>query len=227
MCEDAHLQVVAGTDELITKRLRLRPWTSSDADVDAALAIFGKREVARWLAPAVPRVADRAEMRQLLTRWITQHDEAGRLLGHWAVEIRDTDRVIGAVSLLPLPPGCTDLEIGWQVAPADWGHGYGAEAGHAVAHQALANGVSEVFAAVRLSNTRGVATAQRVGMEWVGVTDKYYGLTLQIYRLTAADVDYVPYPQRSPSDADQHGAAPLSLPGAGRDEPHRDHKGER
>jgi hypothetical protein len=27
-------------------------------------------------------------------------------------------------------------------------------------------------------------------MEWVGEADKYYGLTLQIYRLTAADLDY-------------------------------------
>jgi hypothetical protein len=27
MCEGAHVHVVAGTDELITKRLRLRPWT--------------------------------------------------------------------------------------------------------------------------------------------------------------------------------------------------------
>ena len=40
------------------------------------------------------------------------------------------------------------------------------------------------------STTRGVATARRIGMEWVGETDKYYGLTLQIYRLTAADLDY-------------------------------------
>ena len=66
MCEGAHVHVVAGTDELITKRLRLRPWTGDDAD--AALAIFGQREVARWLTPAMPRVADRDEMRQLLAR---------------------------------------------------------------------------------------------------------------------------------------------------------------
>jgi RimJ/RimL family protein N-acetyltransferase len=88
MCEGAHVHVVAGTDELITKRLRLRPWTGDDAD--AALAIFGQREVARWLTPAMPRVADRDEMRQLLARWITEHDEAGRSLGHWAIEIDAT-----------------------------------------------------------------------------------------------------------------------------------------
>jgi hypothetical protein len=47
-----------------------------------------------------------------------------------------------------------------------------------------------VFAVVRPGNKRGVATARRVGMEWVGETDKYYGLTLQVYRLIAADLDY-------------------------------------
>jgi RimJ/RimL family protein N-acetyltransferase len=188
MHEDAHVQMVAGTDELITKRLRMRPWTGDDAD--AALGIFGQPEVARWLTPAVPRVADRDEMRQLLDRWITEHDEAGLPLGHWAIELRDSDGVVGAVSLLPLPPGCTDLEIGWRISPTAWGHGFGAEAGHAVAHQAFAHGVSEVFAVVRLGNTRGFATARRVGMEWVGETDKYYGLTLQIYRLSAPDLDY-------------------------------------
>jgi len=138
MCKSTHVQVVPGTDELITKRLRLRPWTVDDAD--AALAIFGQRQVARWLAPAMPRVADRNQMRLLLARWIAQHDNAGRPLGRWVIETRDSGRVVGAVALLPLPPGCTDLEIGWQITPAAWGHGYGAEAGHAVAHQVSPTG---------------------------------------------------------------------------------------
>ena len=64
MCKGSHVQVVPGTDELITKRLRLRPWAVDDAD--AALAIFGQRQIARWLAPAMPRVADRNQMRLLL-----------------------------------------------------------------------------------------------------------------------------------------------------------------
>jgi RimJ/RimL family protein N-acetyltransferase len=98
--------------------------------------------------------------------------------------------VIGGVALLPLPPECTDLEIGWQLEPGEWGHGYGGETGHAVAHQAFESaGISEVFAVVRPGNQRGVATARRVGMEWVGETDKYYGLFLQVYRLTKADLD--------------------------------------
>jgi hypothetical protein len=47
-----------------------------------------------------------------------------------------------------------------------------------------------VFAVVRPGNRRGIATARRVGMEWVGETTKYYGMTLQVYRLTKADLDH-------------------------------------
>jgi RimJ/RimL family protein N-acetyltransferase len=67
---------------------------------------------------------------------------------------------------------------------------YGAEPGHAVAHQAFADGATEVFAVVRPGNRRGIAVARRVGMEWIGETAKYYGLTLQVYRVTNADLDY-------------------------------------
>lgn len=129
-------------------------------------------------------------MRRVLAAWIAESDPTGLPLGRWAITDRDSGDVIGGVALLPLPPGGTDLEIGWQLSPKAWGYGYGAEAGHAVAHQAFENlGVSEVFAVVRPDNRRGVATARRVGMEWVGETDKYYNLTLQVYRLTKADLD--------------------------------------
>ncbi|MFL6134664.1 MAG: hypothetical protein ACJ72A_17800, partial [Nocardioidaceae bacterium] len=54
---------------------------------------------------------------------------------------------------------------------------------------AFTSGAEEVFAVVRPRNTRGAATAQRVGMEWVGETDKYYALRLQVYRLRKGDLD--------------------------------------
>ena len=50
---------------------------------------------------------------------------------------------------------------------------------------------------VRTQNGRGAATAQRVGMEWVGETEKYYDLRLQVYRLRKGELD-VPT-QRSPT----------------------------
>ena len=188
MSSEEHVRVNPATSEVMTKRLRLRPWSRND--VDAALQIFGDEQVARWLTPAVDHIKDRDDMTTLLESWIRESDGSGLPLGRWAIEYPQTGSVIGAVALLPLPPGGTDLEIGWQIASPYWGQGYGAEAGHAVAHRAFGAGAREVFAVVRPGNRRGIATARRVGMEWVGETTKYYGMTMQVYRLTKADLDH-------------------------------------
>ncbi|OMC49610.1 GNAT family N-acetyltransferase [Mycobacterium sp. IS-1264] len=197
MVEHRHVEWDPETRRILTARLLLRPWQFDD-DL-AAYGIYGAPEVSRWLCPALPFITDQAHMRQLLGAWIAQSDAAGLPQGRWAITDKDSGDLVGGVALLPLPPGCTDLEIGWQVAPKLWGHGYGAEAGHAVAHQAFTNvGVGEIFAVVRPGNHRGAATARRVGMEWVGETDKYYNLTLEIYRLNKADLD-LPEPACAPA----------------------------
>jgi RimJ/RimL family protein N-acetyltransferase len=173
---------------LTSRRLQLRPWTVADAD--AALDVYSHEDVARWLSPDMDAVRDRHEMRLVLQHWVADNHRSTPPTGRWAIELTEADRVIGGMTLLYLPPGGTDLEIGWQLAPDFWGHGYAAEAGHAVAHRALDYpGDDEVFAVVRPTNTRGAATAERIGMEWVGETDKYYDLHLQVYRVRAADLD--------------------------------------
>jgi RimJ/RimL family protein N-acetyltransferase len=188
MFSHRHVEWDADTRHLRTLRLVLRPWQLDDEL--AAHAIYGSPEVKRWLCPALSPIVDGTEMRRVLGSWIAESDETGLPLGRWAITDKDSGDVIGGVALLPLPPGGTDLEIGWQLSSNAWGYGYGAEAGHALAHQAFENtGISEVFAVVRPGNHRGMATARRVGMEWVGETNKYYNLTLQIYRLTKADLD--------------------------------------
>jgi RimJ/RimL family protein N-acetyltransferase len=178
----------SGTPARISSaRLTLRPWSPDDAE--AALAVYGVDDVARWLSPAMGRVPDLASMRSLLAEWVAEVAGLDAPAGRWAVELADTGEVVGGIALLPLLPDGEDLEIAWQLAPRVWGRGLAAEAGHAVAHHAFGSGVEEVFAVVRQRNARGAATAQRVGMEWVGETDKYYGLRLQVYRLRKGDLD--------------------------------------
>ncbi len=172
---------------LTTPRLLLRGWQVDDAD-DAA-SIFGRVEVTRWLSPAMDAVSDPAAMRLLLQQWIAEDARAASPTGRWAIEEAGEGRVIGGVVLLPLPPGEDDLEIGWQLHPDAWGHGYATEATRAVAEWAFSQSVSELFVVARPGNARAVATARRVGMTWVGETDKYWGLTLQAYRLRPADLD--------------------------------------
>ncbi|OBK44459.1 GNAT family N-acetyltransferase [Mycobacterium kubicae] len=207
MVEHRHVEWDADTRHIRTRRLILRPWQLDD-DL-CAYAIYGSPEVARWLCPAQPPIADRNQMRCVLRGWIGEVDATGLPLGRWAITDKTSGEVIGGTALLPLPPGGTDLEIGWQLSPKAWGYGYGAEAGHAVAHQAFENlDISEVLAVVRTGNHRGVATARRVGMEWVGETSKYYNLTLQVYRLTKADLDLP-----EPACADEHDLKSIDLRG--------------
>ena len=181
-----HDLVLIDGQRIRTPRLLLRPWAVEDAA--AALSVFGDEQVARWLAPAVGRIPDVERMRELLARWAGER--AASPSGRWAVEVAESGEVVGAVALLPLPPDEVDLEIGWQLAPGAWGNGFAAEAGHAVAHYAFASGVDEIFAVVRPRNDRGAATARRIGMDWVGETEKYYGLTLQVYRLRKGELDW-------------------------------------
>jgi [ribosomal protein S5]-alanine N-acetyltransferase len=88
---------------------------------------------------------------------------------------------------LPLPPD-DEFGMGWQLHPQAWGHGFATEAGLALARWAFEQGIEQVIALVRPTNTRATATARRIGMEWVGETEKYYDLRLQEYRLRPGDL---------------------------------------
>lgn len=171
-----------------TPRLLLRAWRTTDAT--GALDIYGSSEVSRWLAPAMDQVAGSEAMRAMIARWIaTPPGPEGRPTGRWAIEEAASGRLAGSGQILPLPPEGDDLELGYQLAPWAWGRGFAAEAGHALAHYAFTNGEEEVFAVVRPTNDRGANAARRIGMEWVGETEKYYGLRLQVFRLRKSDLD--------------------------------------
>jgi RimJ/RimL family protein N-acetyltransferase len=170
-----------------TQRLTLRPWELDD--VDAALEIFGADAVTRWLAPSVDRISERSAMREQLSTWMAPTDPP---LGHWVVVDHENNQVVGSGQIIPLPPENRDLLIGYEIAPTHWGHGFGTEAGHALAHYAFDNGQDEVFAVVRTRNERAEATARKIGMEWVGETEKYFGLRLNVYRLRPGDLDRNP-----------------------------------
>jgi RimJ/RimL family protein N-acetyltransferase len=168
-----------------TERLLLRPWR--DTDASDALVIYGDEEVTHWLTPAMAWVPDVQTMHDVLRKW---QDQDVAPVSHWAVERRDTQQVIGGAAVLRLAPW-EDLELGWQLARPAWGHGYAAEAGDAVARWALhRTGVQEVFALVSPGNDRAAATAQRIGMEWIGETDRYHQQKLELYRIRHDDLAY-------------------------------------
>ena len=170
---------------LVAEHLVLRGWEARDAP--AALAAYGDDQVARWLSPAMDRVRDADAMRVLLEQWVAE--DSGLLVpaGRWAIERREDGQVVGGASLLPLPPD-EEFEIGWALLPQAWGHGYATESGLALARWAFSQGIEQVVALVRPANTRAAGAIRRIGMEWVGETEKYHGLRLQEYRLRPGDL---------------------------------------
>jgi RimJ/RimL family protein N-acetyltransferase len=174
---------------LVTKRLVLQPWDVGDAE--AALSVYGDDEVTRWLAPAMDKVLDLAAMRLVLQQWAAEDARMTTPAGRWAIERVDDGRLIGGATLLPLPPD-DEFEIGWQLHPDVWGHGYATEAGLAMAAWAFEQGIEQVIALVRPTNSRAAATVRRIGMEWIGETEKYHNLRLQVFRLRPGDIDNSP-----------------------------------
>lgn len=171
---------------LSTERLTVRSWTHDD--VAAALAIYGAPQVARWLTPAMDRVGDLATARTLLQVWQREQPTLTRPEGRWAIQRTADGAVIGGLSIRALPPQADDLELNWQLAPSAWGEGYATEAGRAMVRWAFGQDVDELFAVARPNNRRAIATTERLGMQWVGETDKYYGLRLQVYRIRPGDL---------------------------------------
>jgi RimJ/RimL family protein N-acetyltransferase len=172
-------------ERLVTERLVLRSWNVDDAA--AALGAYGEAEVARWLAPAMDRVHDLAAMRLVLQQWIAEDARMMTPAGRWAIELRQDGHVIGGATLLPLQPD-EEFEVGWQLHPGAWGHGYATESGLSLARWAFSQDIDQVIALVRPANTRAAATVRRIGMEWVGETEKYHGLRLQEFRLRPVDL---------------------------------------
>jgi RimJ/RimL family protein N-acetyltransferase len=172
-------------EQLVTDRLILRAWQADDAV--AALRAYGDADVARWLSPMMDKVRDEAAMRLVLQQWVAENARMLTPAGRWAIELRSDGTVIGGATLLPLPPD-DEYEMGWQLEAGAWGHGYATEAGTVLARWAFDQGLEQVIALVRPTNDRAEATVNRIGMQWVGETEKYHGLRLQEFRLRPADL---------------------------------------
>ncbi|MFE2916580.1 GNAT family N-acetyltransferase [Kitasatospora indigofera] len=171
---------------LVTDRLVIRDWSVDDAA--DALAIYGSPDVARWLTPAMERVGDVAAMRSVLQAWQEAQPNLPAPRGRWAVQRRDDGAVVGGLGIRLLPPYEDDLEMSWQVSPEAWGQGYATEGGRALIAWAFTQDAEELFAVARPNNVRAIAMTRRLGMEWVGETTKYYGLSLQVYRIRPSDL---------------------------------------
>ncbi|MEO8966411.1 MAG: GNAT family N-acetyltransferase [Solirubrobacteraceae bacterium] len=152
-----------GVDELITARLRLRPWREDD--VGALAAINRDPEVTRYLNRPVDDAAVEAFFGLVTEHW-AQHG-----FGFWAVDVCGAEtapQFIGFAGVAYptfLPELAHRPEIGWRLARKVWGRGYATEAARAARDDAFTRlKLPELISIIRAENTRSQRLARTLGM---------------------------------------------------------------
>jgi ribosomal-protein-alanine N-acetyltransferase len=174
-----------------TARLKVRPWTLEDTP--AALAMYGDPEVMRYLGRdgAGATIESEEEMRVRLARAIERYgdSETGYIYG--AVESLSEGAVIGTALLKPLELSDgslaeDEIEIGWHLAKAYWRQGFGTEIGVGLIKHGLRKlGLSELHAIAYPANVASIRIMQKIGMEYMGSTNRYYGVVAEHYLIRA------------------------------------------
>jgi len=149
-----------GPRELSTSRLRLRQWTAADLEPFAALN--ANAEVMRYF----PDTLTRGQSDALAERERTRIAERG--WGLWAVEVTHGGRFIGFVGLAEVnftAHFTPAVEVGWRLAPDQWGCGYATEAAKAALSFAFDTlELAEVVSFTSKANLRSRRVMERLGM---------------------------------------------------------------
>lgn len=135
--------------ELLTSRLRLRPWTEDD--VEALHRLWSNAQTIWWGANT-----SLAQTAETLKTILAQE-------GWWAVELQA--ELIGNVFLRPSRRQPGFLELGYHFLPSSWGQGFATESARRVLEYVPQN---DVEATVVPDNLRSQAVVRKLGFEVVG-----------------------------------------------------------
>lgn len=104
----------------------------------------------------------------------------------------DEQTFLGWIMLIPWAGIGSDIEIGWRLKRAAWGHGYATEAARAVVEHAFGVlDVDKIVADIHPGNLRSIRVAEKVGLTFSANT-QYRDQTYQSYLMTRQrfDVEY-------------------------------------
>ncbi len=173
-----------GVAELVleTGRLRLRERRLDDLDFIAALNADPR--VMRWIGDGATR--ERAVVEAHLARVVAQRAQRDPWDDFLLVERKADGVPLGQAGLLRCRiDGRPEVEIGWWLAPAAWGHGYATEAALALRDYAFATlRLDHLSIVLWPQNVRSVAVARRIGGELRGEVE-YRGKRVTCYVVRA------------------------------------------
>ena len=170
-------------DVIETERLHLERW--SDAHLEPLVRMCGDPEVMRFIGDgsiwSPERAAETHERKLLL--WVE------RGYGWRAALDRADGSWVGIAALQPVGEGVEgvdpeEVEIGWWIEPALWGHGYATEAARPLLDEAFGRvGLERVVARIQPANLASAGVARKLGLRHDRTTQGARGESIDIYLL--------------------------------------------
>jgi RimJ/RimL family protein N-acetyltransferase len=153
---------------LETERLVLRRLTPDD--LDGLAALYADADVMRFY----PSVRTREETARNL-QWILEQYAAHPGTGLWGAVSKSDNRLVGRCGLIWQTVGErgeNELEVGYMLHKAEWGHGYATEAARAIRDYAFRAfpDLPRVISLIRPENRSSERVAERNGMRPVRET---------------------------------------------------------
>jgi RimJ/RimL family protein N-acetyltransferase len=170
-----------------TPRLIVRDWSEDRTDLARVYDTYSRWEVAQWLGATPRAMDDPAQAVTTVRRWRERSEPSAGRYGVWAVQPKAGGPPAGTVLLVPIPDGDGEIEVGWHFHPDSWGNGYATEAARGALAREFAAGGEQVYAVTHPANTPSQAVCRRLAMTPIGRTDRWYGMSLEAFRITADD----------------------------------------
>ncbi|MBZ0290078.1 MAG: GNAT family N-acetyltransferase, partial [Anaerolineae bacterium] len=145
--------------------------------------IYSDPAVTRYLPGGAPRPKEGTQ--QVLEFSIQHGEEHGYTL--WAVIDKASRAFLGHCGLVTLQNG-VEVEVAYAFGQAYWGKGYAPEAAHASLRYGFESGALDIIIALAVpENMASQRVMQKIGMQYQGTTEQYYGTMLALYTLSKKD----------------------------------------
>ena len=150
---------------LKTRRLILRAFRLADAPVVQKLAgVFEIADTTLNIPHPYPEGA--------AIEWITSHPEQfnRRKEIHFAITLRETQKLIGAISLMNIKKDHSRAEMGYWIAKEHWNWGYATEAAEAMVNFGFNElNLHKIYATYFRRNPASGKVLEKIGMHQEGV----------------------------------------------------------
>ena len=155
----------AGTQRIETDRLILRRFRLEDAE-DMYANWASDPEVTRFLTWPTHSSVD--VTKAILSDWIPRYEDGGYF--NWAMEYKNTGKVIGNISVVKLIESIDAAEMGYCMSRVYWGQGLMPEALRAVMDYLFdVVGLNRVAACHDANNPKSGRVMEKAGMKLEGI----------------------------------------------------------